>query len=259
MPFRLVRDDITRMSVDVIINVTNNQLYGSGQLDDEIHRAAGPMLLKDCQAVGFCETGEAKITRSYKLDCDYVIHAVKPTGESNEKTKELLRNCYRNAFLLAKKYKLETVAISLVTSEVLGYKEEDAYEIAIEEIKEFLVENDMLINLVINDKDSVKVPEEMVSYLDPYISRIYSQQEMLAMTKFREAAEEEVVDEKVELEDGLKEAFSEKLFRMFEEKGMTDEEICYKGNFDRYILKKMRKDKYSHPRKKYHHCNGCCT
>src|SRR3954447_623238 len=138
----LLRGDITKLTVDAIVNAANTSLLGGGGVDGAIHRAAGPELLAECRAIGGCPTGEAKITRGYRLAARHVIHAVGPvwhggrTGEPH-----LLASCYRNSLALAHDHMLTSIAFPAISCGVYGYPLEPAVAIAISEVSAFTREH----------------------------------------------------------------------------------------------------------------------
>ena len=174
MPLHIVRNDITKMKVDAIVNAANTSLLGGGGVDGCIHRAAGPELLAECGTLGGCETGSAKMSGAYKLPCRYVIHAVGPRwvdGKHGER-KQLI-SCYRTSLELAKEAKCETVAFPLISSGIYGYPKDQALRVAIDTISEFLLENDMTVFIVIFDKKAYRISEKLFSDIEEYIDDRY--------------------------------------------------------------------------------------
>jgi O-acetyl-ADP-ribose deacetylase len=139
MRIEIVQGDITKLHVDAIVNAANSSLLGGGGVDGAIHRAAGRELLQECQTLGGCPTGQARITKGYRLSAKHVIHTVGPVwhgGQHNED--ELLADCYRNSLALAKQHGLKTIAFPSISTGAYGFPLERAARIALREIKAFL-------------------------------------------------------------------------------------------------------------------------
>ena len=281
MPLHIVRNDITKMKVDAIVNAANSSLLGGGGVDGCIHRAAGPELLAECKTLGGCETGSAKITKGYKLPCKYVIHAVGPRwrdGKHGERDK--LISCYQTSLALARENKCETVAFPLISSGIYGYPKDQALRIAIDTISEFLLENDMTVYIVIFDRKayqiSGKLYADIAEYIDDnyvdehsdnYSARLRRLNALRDMESVCEASVCEEADEAIEsilsmpmaapkktksLNEALgqiDESFSEMLLRKIDEKGMTDAQCYKKANIDRKLFSKIRSDKLYKPSK----------
>lgn len=276
MPLEIVRNDITKMTCDAIVNAANSSLLGGGGVDGAIHRAAGRELLDECRLLGGCKTGEAKITKGYKLPCKYIIHTVGPVwrgGGFGER--ELLISCYKNSLRLAAENGCESVAFPLISSGIYGYPKADAFRVAVDTAAEFLAEHDMTVYIVIFDKGSFSIGETLYANIKSYIDENYVDEQnkldtrqskrLFRSSKLREdifEAEESVCAAPAaapsvsfgskSLEDALSsldESFSEKLLRMVDERKLTDPQVYKKANIDRKLFSKIRGDKNYRPKK----------
>lgn len=270
MPLQIVRNDITKMSVDAIVNAANSSLLGGGGVDGCIHRAAGPKLLEECRTLGGCQTGDAKITNAYDLPCNYVIHAVGPIwrgGQFHEQ--ELLTSCYENSLALAKEKHCETIAFPLISSGIYGYPKDQALKVAIDAISAFLMENDMTVYIVIFDKAAYRISSKLfsdiASYIDDYYVETHINKTSEALRRQKQFQEMDLCEsislpepsnvplsKAATLEDALQqmdESFSEMLLRKIDESGMTDSQCYKKANIDRKLFSKIKNDKYYKPSK----------
>ncbi len=268
MPLEIVRNDITKMTVDAIVNAANESLLGGGGVDGAIHYAAGPELLAECKTLGGCKTGKAKITGGYNLPAKYVIHTVGPIYEDGKHgEKALLESCYRESLALAKEHNCETVAFPLISSGVYGYPKDQALKVAIQVISDFLLENEMKVYIVIFDKAAYKISEKLFSDIAEYIDDNYVDQhtdycrESVRMNAPMQASvglfeadlcECKAMSAEDDLDAKLKqidESFSQMLLRKIDEKGMTDAECYKKANIDRKLFSKIRSDVHYKPSK----------
>ena len=265
MPLEIVRNDITKMKVDAIVNAANESLLGGGGVDGTIHYAAGSKLLAECKTLGGCKTGKAKITGGYNLPAKYVIHTVGPVYEDGKHgEKSLLESCYRESLTLAKEHNCETVAFPLISSGVYGYPKDQALKVAIDVISDFLLENDMTVYIVIFDKAAYKISEKLFSDIAEYIDdnyvdehtdyrresiRMNAPMQSIMADEIRECKvlfSEDDLDSKLKQID---ESFSQMLLRKIDEKGMTDAECYKKANIDRKLFSKIRSDVHYKPSK----------
>lgn len=252
MPLQIVRNDITKMKCDAIVNAANSTLLGGGGVDGAIHKAAGKGLLFECMKLGGCKTGEAKITGGYNLPCKYIIHTVGPVWKGGHSGEEkLLRSCYSESLLLAKKNDCESVAFPLISAGVYGYPKDKALQVAVDEISSFLFENDMTVYIVVFDQKSFNISQKLVSDIREYIDERYVEKHaamesirltMMPPMAVSDTASKESLDG---LDNALKqidESFSQMLLRKIDEKGMADSECYKKANVDRKLFSKIRSD-----------------
>ena len=266
MPLEIIRNDITKMSVDAIVNAANESLLGGGGVDGAIHFAAGKELLEECKALGGCKTGSAKITSGYNLHCKYIIHAVGPRWLGGNKNEQLLlESCYKTALQLAKDNNCESVAFPLISSGIYGYPKDKALKVAIDVISGFLLENDMTVYIVIFDKTAFQIGEKLFSDIAEYIDDNYVDEHtnyrrensranapIMASVHLDDMCDCMMVAKDEALDDALSqidESFSEMLLRMIDEKGMTDAECYKKANIDRKLFSKIRSDLHYKPSK----------
>ena len=271
MPLQIIRNDITKVQCDAIVNAANSTLLGGGGVDGAIHKAAGRGLLLECMKLGGCKVGQAKITKGYNLPCKYVIHTVGPKwrgGRSNER--QLLISCYKNSLELAKDNNCESVAFPLISSGVYGYPVGDALKVAVDTVAEFLMHNDMLVYIVVYNKKALDVSSKLFTdiaqYIDdnyvaehsPYDSRrINNIGESMSLPQTRFLSDDEahyacadaptmsepLFEDTADLSDiviTLDESFSQMLLRKIDEKGMTDSQCYKKANIDRKLFSKIR-------------------
>lgn len=278
MPLQIIRNDITKIECDAIVNAANSTLLGGGGVDGAIHKAAGKGLLIECMKLGGCRTGQAKITGGYKLPSQYVIHTVGPKWKGGDRgERELLESCYRESLKLALEHECESIAFPLISTGVYGYPKDQALQIAIDSITSFLIEHDMLVYLVVFDKSAFQISEKLFANITSFIDDKYvdshfefsrtrrddhGESTLLAETRIL-SDENEVADaappktfaampKATSLDDVVKqmdESFSQMLLRKIDEKGMTDSQCYRKANVDRKLFSKIRSDVNYHPSK----------
>ena len=260
MPLQIVRNDITKMKVDAIVNAANKTLLGGGGVDGAIHRTAGPELLEACRALGGCETGEAKLTPGFRLPCRFVILSVGPVWQDGQHgEREQLAACYRNALRLALAQGCASIAFPLISTGAYGFPKAEGLQIATEEIRRFLMEQEMLVYLVVFDRRAYQIGSRLYAEIAAYIDDCYAETHLLrrraAMPMECASMAAPMSAQKAapcSLQDALRtldESFSEMLLRKISERGMTDAQCYKKANIDRKLFSKIRSDKNYKPSK----------
>ena len=263
MPLLLVRNDLTKMPVDAIVNAANESLLGGGGVDGCVHRAAGPELLEACRALGGCRTGEAKLTAGFRLPCRYVIHTVGPVWrDGTHGEREQLASCYRSSLALARAHGCETVAFPLISSGVYGYPKDQALRVAVDTIGAFLAENDLTVYLVIFDRASYEIGGKLFADIAAYIDERYvdahtdHRRERLRRVSVAENRMPSACEAAPMAASGLDEAlahldagFSETLLKLIDRSGKKDSEIYKKANVDRKLFSKIRSNPAYRPSK----------
>lgn len=264
MPLEIVRNDITKMQVDAIVNAANETLLGGGGVDGCIHRAAGAELLAECRTLGGCRCGEAKITGAYRLPCKYVIHTVGPVwrgGAQNER--EQLSSCYRKSLALAKEHCCESVAFPLIASGAFGYPNDEALRVAVDSIGEFLLQNDMTVYLVVYCRETYQISSKLFADIAEYIDDHYVDEhsclrQARSMPRpLYESSAPAVCEEEYSLGDirldellmHLDAGFSETLLTLIDRSGQKDSEVYKRANVDRKLFSKIRNNPAYKPSK----------
>lgn len=286
MPFEIVRNDITKMRVDAIVNAANNSLLGGGGVDGAIHRAAGPSLLAECRRLHGCDTGDAKITGAGRLPCRYVIHTVGPVWRGGgHGERRMLVSCYRKSLQLAVDNGCESVAFPLISAGVYGYPAEQAIQVATETIRAFLQDHELMVYLVIFDRKSFQLSsqlyQEIVAYIDDNYVNVQRARDTYRSVPAEQSARyprpEQPSDKRVpdtfpaapmaapmaappapaagiskdllRALDSLDESFSQMLMRKIDQSGMTDAQCYKKANISRKLFSKIRSDLHYRPSK----------
>lgn len=256
MPFHIIRDDITKMNVDIIVNSAHPTPEVGGGVDYAINSAAGEDLIIARKKIGVISAGQAFVTPAYKLNAKYVIHTVGPMwngGEMNEE--ELLRSCYKNSLELATSLDCYSIAFPLISGGIFGYPIREAIQIASEEIKKFLIEHDVDIYLVIFNTTKIRLSNLSKDLIKQFIrsSEIYTSYSNIDLGIQQEENKNSINKKKKaginnsfdfeRLPNNIidpQESFTELLFRIIDEKGCKDSEVYKKANLDRRLFSKIR-------------------
>lgn len=265
MPFKVVRNDITKINADIIVNSANPcARIGSGT-DGAIYEAAGAdLLLKERRKIGNIEQGSAAVTSAYDLQAKHIIHTVGPIwidGQHNEL--ETLHSCYRNCLALADELKAESIAFPLISTGTYGFPKDKALNIALEEIGKYLLTHETEIILVVFDKSSFEISEKLIGSIDNYIEEqtvdliTEKEYEWRRIPQNRAAVcRDNVVLGNIKpdsLESILSDAgetFQQRLFQLIDKSGMDDVTVYKKANIDRKVFSSIRCKPNYKPKKK---------
>ena len=174
MPLQIIRNDLTRMACDAVVNPTDEVLSGSGGVDAQLHRAAGPALDLACARIGYCAPGSAVLTEGFELPARYIIHTVGPRwvgGEQSER--ETLASCYRSALSIASEKQLSSIAFPIISAGTFGFPKAEALEIAVREIRAFLSEHEMDVTLVVFNRECYEISAERYARVQSFIDQAY--------------------------------------------------------------------------------------
>lgn len=273
MPFTIIRQDITKMKVDIIVNAANTNLQmGSGVCGAIFNAAGADELQAACDKLSPIKTGEAAITDGFKLPAKHIIHTAEPIYRDGKSGEEMqLCSCYKNSLELAVKHKCKSIAFPLISSGIYRYPKREALQIATSSIQEFLQHNELEVYLAVFDKSALAVNEELIGAIDSYIDEHYVDEHSLKRSMrnlldverkalLRPEVFEEALMEKCAsmlapkgLDDiigKLDESFSETLLRLIDAKGKTDVEVYKRANIDRKLFSKIRTGKGYMPSKR---------
>ena len=261
MPFMIVRQDITKMQVDAIVNAANTELQMGGGVCGAIFRAAGAAELQAaCDKLSPIETGKAVMTPGFSLPAKYVIHAAGPVYSlwHKRQCREQLRSVYIESLKLAEKNGCESIAFPLISSGIYGYPKDEALEVARSTIEDFLREHDMEVYLAVFDKSSFLIGKALLGRVESYIDEHYVDthtqrtRRLLGVEKRALGAPMPMMAAAPALDDlmrNLDEPFSDTLLKLIDQKGKTDVEVYKRANIDRKLFSKIRTGKGYTPKK----------
>ena len=276
MPFEIVRNDITKMAVDAIVNTANPRAVIGLGTDSMIHGAAGPGLLQARQEIGHIDMGQAAITPAFNLQANYVIHTVGPVWDGGSYGEEgYLRGCYENSLRLALEHNCRSIAFPLISTGNYGFPKDKALQIAISAFSEFLLEHEMQIYLVVFDRTSFKLSEKLFQSVASYIDQHYVDGCSFAAygavearrprtRRDMEVCESRCLQEErlpsapmaaskaASLEDMLKQAdagFTETLLKLIDKTGKKDSEVYKKALLSKQHFSKIRNNPNYKPTK----------
>lgn len=272
MPLQIIRQDITQVACDAIVNPSNTHLIPGGGVDEAIHKAAGSALYKECEKLGGCPIGEARITPGFNLPCKYIIHTAGPVWHGGtEHEKEKLESCYKESLKLAVQNGCESIAFPLISSGVYGYPKERVLKLAVNVISEFLTDNELMVYIVVFDKTAYRFSRKLFSDIKEFIDDGYSEEHYSSINsieylkankrsrKLKASRDEPLPDEMPmimsdaaaptpDLSEWLKkrdDRFSVTLLKLISKKHLTDVECYKKANVSKKTFWKiMNQDSY---------------
>ena len=280
MPLQIIRQDITKMQVDAIVNTTNSQLIGYSGVDLAVHTLAGDELDAECAELAPLDLGQAKITGAYKLPCKYIIHTSGPVwrgGACGER--DLLRSCYVESLKLAVEKGCETVAFPLISSGVYQFPKDSALKFAMGVITEFLFEHELTVYLCVYDRESYSFSRRLFNDIKAFVDDGYvedhgedyyldrsrrcesiepmppfscSSSALPVRSRSQKTIKSVTADASRSLEEYMKQidkSFGEMLISLIDERGMSDVECYKKANVDKRIFSKIRSNKDYKPSK----------
>lgn len=268
MPFQIIRNDITKVEVDAVVNAANPRLKMGAGVCGAIFKAAGEHELQNaCDAIGHCDEGNAVITDGFKLPAKYIIHTVGPVWkDGNHNEEAVLRKAYSSSFDLAVENKFGSIAFPLISSGHFMYPKKEAFQVAISAISDFLDEHDMMVYLVVYDNDSYEVSKKRLYDVKKFIDDNYVEEKLLRYSKYGQSEKSWVnmerlridevrefakksISETDEFKPHLEEKFSRMLLRLIDERGMTDPQVYNRAFMTRQHFSKIRNNKNYQPGK----------
>ena len=265
MPFQIIRNDITKVHADVIVNTANPlPQFGSGT-DGAVYRAAGAeLLLAERRKIGEIAAGEAAVTPAFALPAKYIIHTVGPVWtDGRHGEQEILCACYQNALRLAAEYSAESIAFPLISTGVYGFPKDIALHIALSEISRFLLTHDMQVILVVLGEEAFALSEKLVGSIDTFLDAHqaaalehaeYSERRNLEAHRRRRAIQQAGRSQSAavpahapadpqtleQMLGGAGDTFQQRLFKLIDASGMDDVTVYKKANIDRKLFSRIR-------------------
>lgn len=272
MPLQIVRQDITKMRVDAIVNTTNEEMIGYSGVDLAVHTVAGKRMDEECARMAPLSLGQAKITGAYGLPCQYVIHTSGPVwygGQNGEY--DVLRSCYTESLRLAFSKKCRSVAFPLISSGVYGFPKDQVLKFAVQTVTDFLFDHEMTVYICVFDKESYAFSQKLFADIKAFIDDAYAEElgdleyngfdlssafpptmccESMALPipskEKRAFAKAQSLQEYMEQMDR---SFREMLFDLIDKSGMTDVECYKKANVDKRTFSKIKSNQNYRPSK----------